>query len=247
MLRFTELSVMPEGIMNWKQYQEKVSSIFRAAGCDAEVDKVAEGVREKHKIDVYVKFKQYGIECIWVIECKYWNTNVPKEKVLALQSIVDDIGADRGVIVSKSGFQSGTIRAAVKTNITLTSLEELEEYIQDEVNERAIKQLELKVLTLKRRYFGLQKVEEIGHYSLRSKFPDNIDAKKGMEIFGRVFVLEIGFEAVKIGEKRIPYSFDESGNHMMFVNSEGAFIEKAEEVVEFAESWLNEQIKKIKA
>ncbi|WP_431605167.1 restriction endonuclease [Acinetobacter johnsonii] len=42
-----------------------------------------------------------------MIECKNWKTNIPKEKVLALRSIVEDIGAHRGFIVSNKGFQSG--------------------------------------------------------------------------------------------------------------------------------------------
>jgi len=233
--------------MDWKRYQEKVALIFRAAGCSAVVEKSIEGVRGKHKIDVYVKFRQYGIECVWIIECKYWNQNVSKEKVLALQAIVDDVGADRGVIVSKTGFQSGAIRAAVKTNITLTSLEELEEYIKDAVHERAIKHLELKALNLKRRYFELHKTEKTGPHTWQSKTPANINGKKAMEIIGRVVILETGFEAIKLGKDIIPYSFDESGNHMLFVDNEAAFIEKGEKVVDVAETWLNEQIQRMKA
>jgi hypothetical protein len=43
--------------------------------------------------------------------------------VMALKEIVGDCGADRGLIVSTRGFQSGAIRAATKSNITLTSIE----------------------------------------------------------------------------------------------------------------------------
>lgn len=50
-----------------------------------------------------------------------------KEEVLALKSILEDIGADRGIIVSENGFQSGAQDAARGTNITLvTSLQEFE-------------------------------------------------------------------------------------------------------------------------
>ena len=44
---------------------------------------------------------------------------------MALTSIVQDIGADRGFLLSEVGFQSGAILAARSSNITLTSLEDL--------------------------------------------------------------------------------------------------------------------------
>ncbi len=110
--------------MNWRQYQDEAASLFRAAGCEAKVEEIVEGVRGPHEIDVCVTFKQHGINCIWLVECKYWNRNVPKEKVMALSAIVSDCGADKGIIISKKGFQSGAVRAATKTNIILTSLEE---------------------------------------------------------------------------------------------------------------------------
>lgn len=111
----------------WHEYQEQVAEVFRAAGCDATPDVLVKGVRASHKVDVRVIFEKHGIRCLWILECKYWNSRVTKEKVMALKSIVDDCGADRGLIVSKMGFQSGAIRASTKTNITLTSIEELRE------------------------------------------------------------------------------------------------------------------------
>lgn len=44
---------------------------------------------------------------------------------MVLVSIVQDIGADRGFLLSEKGFQSGAIRVAANTNITLTSIDDL--------------------------------------------------------------------------------------------------------------------------
>ena len=55
----------------------------------------------------------------WVVEAKSWRSNVPKEKILALRSIVDDTGADRGFLISEKGFQSGAWEAAKKSNVEL--------------------------------------------------------------------------------------------------------------------------------
>lgn len=110
---------------DWRAYQEATAEVFRRLGCNAQVDFHATGVRSKHDVDVYATFMRSGILCSWVIECKLWKTRVTKEKVLTLKSVIEDLGADRGIIVSEEGFQTGAQDAARGTNITLvTSLEE---------------------------------------------------------------------------------------------------------------------------
>jgi len=119
--------------MHWKELQKEVAELFRSVGCSADEDHKVTGVRGEHKVDVYVNFKALSVECSWIVECKHWNSNVTKEKVLTLQSIVQDVGADKGVLVAKKGFQSGAIRSAQKSNIVLTNLEDLRRYIDDEI------------------------------------------------------------------------------------------------------------------
>ena len=75
---------------------------------------------------------QPGIEFLWIVECKYWNRSVDKSVVTTLMTIVQDVGADRGIILSKRGFQAGATAQARNTNITLTSLEELQANTHDE-------------------------------------------------------------------------------------------------------------------
>ena len=77
------------------------------------------GARSTHAVDVYVSFRQFGQECRWIVECKLWSKPVTKETVHALRDRVDDLGADRGVIFSESGFQEGARTAAQNTNILL--------------------------------------------------------------------------------------------------------------------------------
>jgi hypothetical protein len=124
--------------VDWREYQQAVAALFREAGCGAEVEKTVIGARGKHNVDAYVTFDKYGIKCSWIVECKYWNSSVIKEKVMALDGTDSDCGADRGLIISHRGFQSGAIRAAQKTNITLASLEDLRSYIDDKTEELEI-------------------------------------------------------------------------------------------------------------
>ncbi|MDE2822096.1 MAG: restriction endonuclease, partial [Chloroflexota bacterium] len=113
---------------SWQDYQEAAAAVFRDLGCTADVNKTVSGARSTHDVDVYVTFRQFGQECRWIVECKLWSKPVAKETVHALRDRVDDLGADRGVIFSESGFQAGARTAAQTTNILLQdSLEDFSE------------------------------------------------------------------------------------------------------------------------
>jgi hypothetical protein len=111
--------------MQWSEYQTMAASFFSSLGMKTEIESRRVGARAEHVIDVYASGSYGGIPFNWVIECKAWKTNIPKEKVMALYSIVQDIGADRGFLLSEIGFQSGALLAARSSNITLTSIADL--------------------------------------------------------------------------------------------------------------------------
>lgn len=90
------------------------------------------GSRTTHDIDVLVQTKIGGQTITWIVECKQWARPIPKERVLTLQGVVSDVGADRGILLCEKGFQAGAYRAAVATNTTLTSLADLRENTQAE-------------------------------------------------------------------------------------------------------------------
>lgn len=138
--------------MNWGEYQEEVSSFFKSIGAVTKIDALVRGVRGNHKVDVLVKLKHFGIDVTWIIECKLWKTPVPKEKILTLQQIVQDVGADRGVLMSESGFQAGAIRSAGSSNITLSSLAELREIATEELLQIKLRFISFKLEELTRRY-----------------------------------------------------------------------------------------------
>jgi hypothetical protein len=122
----------------WKNYQEEVAGFFRSIGLNATVEKEIQGVRGTHRVDVHVMGSYMGIAFEWIVECKQWKTNVPKEKVMALSAIVQDVGADRGFLLSEKGFQSGAIAASQKSNIALTSLGDLADSVGDRFIESRI-------------------------------------------------------------------------------------------------------------
>jgi hypothetical protein len=167
--------------MSWQDFQTQVKTLFNSAGCIAHENYTVQGARVKHEIDVYVEFTTFGYKTIWAIECKYWNTNVTKEKVLVLQKIADDIGADKGVLISKKGFQSGAIRAVNKTNIILTNYEDLWSYINEEINSGVLDKLIRRIAKLQEVVFdnkSRRDYKDIGKLAiLEYKIKDAISGK----------------------------------------------------------------------
>jgi hypothetical protein len=119
--------------MNWHDYQNKAADFFRSLGFDAKVDHKITGARATHAIDVWVTFPHFGVEIRWLVECKFWNAAIPKEKVLTLIQIAQDVGADKAFLLSEKGFQSGAINVAKHTNIVLSNLETLVTNAHEEI------------------------------------------------------------------------------------------------------------------
>ena len=125
----------------WKQYQEEACSFFQSLGLQALTDATIKGVRTTHDIDVLVKSSHIGFEITWLVECKQWKTPVSKLHVLALREIVSDVGADRGILLSEVGFQSGAVEAANLTNVQVTSLAALTATAENDILAMRLREL----------------------------------------------------------------------------------------------------------
>lgn len=147
--------------MTWKEYQEEAAEFFRTLGLEAQTDAKVQGVRTQHDIDVLVKSHHAGFEVTWIVECKKWNTRVSKLHVLALREIVSDTGADRGILLSESGFQSGAIEAANLTNVQVTSLSEARVKSEHDINAMRLRDLFDRTETCKARYWDIPKSTRI--------------------------------------------------------------------------------------
>ena len=142
---------------DWKGYQEETADFFRRLGLDAQTDVTMAGVRTTHNVDVLVKSHHVGFDITWVIECKHWKSRVSKLHVLALREIVSDLGADRGILLSESGFQSGAEEAATLTTVQVTSLAALAGTTKPAVFALRLRDLYDLVGACKERYWGIPK------------------------------------------------------------------------------------------
>lgn len=142
---------------NWKEYQEEAAEFFRSLGLFAETDVNLPGVRTSHDIDVVVKSKHVGFQVLWLVECKHWKSPVTKLHVLGLREIVNDLGADRGILLCEAGFQSGAIEAANLTNVQVTSLGALSIETRQDISAMRLRELYDRVEQSNDRYWELDK------------------------------------------------------------------------------------------
>ncbi len=104
--------------------------MFNECGFETEISKVVDLVRGKKEIDVFAQDTTSEHHPVIVVECKFWSKSVDQETVHSFRTVVEDCGANIGLIVSKSGFQSGCYDAAEKTNARLLSLRERLRWLQ---------------------------------------------------------------------------------------------------------------------
>jgi hypothetical protein len=146
---------------SWKEYQSEAAEFFRSLGLQAQTDVTVDGVRTTHAVDVVVKLQYSGFDVTWIVECKQWNSRVSKLHVLALREIVTDVGADRGILLAESGFQSGAIEAAVLTNVHITSLADIRKTASGEVFSMRLRELYDRIEAARERYWNIPKRRRI--------------------------------------------------------------------------------------
>ncbi|MGV9948803.1 restriction endonuclease [Rhodococcus aetherivorans] len=226
----------------WKDYQEEVAAFFRDLGMDAQTDVTVIGARTSHDVDVLVESKHSGIEIRWLVECKAWNSRVPKEKVLALRSIVDDTGTDRGFIMAESGYQKGALEAALLSNVMLTSLGDLQERLRFEISMTQLRKLSDRLDECRDRYWNLDKPVRVAH-KLKPEIPDITGYHGALIIYGLEAILNFasrrGFPMIY----DLRYAMSASWSHWDFrprgTGSENV-IETPEELVKIVEPEITE-------
>ena len=78
----------------------------------------------KYQIDVYAEFMAMHTKIKVLCECKKYKNKVSREKVAVLHRKLESIGANKGVLISTSDFQSGAIEYAKQHGIALIKAED---------------------------------------------------------------------------------------------------------------------------
>jgi Restriction endonuclease len=151
----------------WEKYQHDTADLLRELGFTAVVnDQLTEPNETVHAVDVSARRTVGGVGLLWIIECKLWNRRVPKEKVATLKAIVDGVGADRGLVMSQTGFQAGAVQMAIQKNITLSSLEDLRANAGEELLAARVEAMEQRVRTMTQKL-----IRDLRTFSAGGKLP----------------------------------------------------------------------------
>lgn len=93
------------------------------------MEKKTQSARGVVEIDVYaeetVRGRKYAITC----ECKYWRSRIPQAVVHGFRTVVQEIEANIGYIVSMEGFRSGA--AGDLTNLKLLTWQEFQDIFEE--------------------------------------------------------------------------------------------------------------------
>lgn len=116
---------------SWTDLQDRVAQVFSEMGCQADVGVTVVLPRGKVQLDVAVRDTSTAPHSLYVCECKHWRNRIPKSTVHAFRTVVSELGANRGFLISRNGFQDGAKEAAQFTNIDLMSWREFEELMFD--------------------------------------------------------------------------------------------------------------------
>jgi len=127
---------------DWRTFQTEVAALFtQAHGWSARVEHPVRGSRiGVVRVDVLATYRppteagfqprgrgrDHGFPFTVVVECKFWKTPVPQEKLFALKTIVEDVGASLGVLVSEVGIQRGAVEyLAHPVNVVAMTIDQL--------------------------------------------------------------------------------------------------------------------------
>jgi restriction system protein len=102
----------------WRNLEMQVARILTECGYDVEVQKTVQLARGRANIDVWADDHSSPRNVI-AVECKHWANRVPKHVVHSFRTVVGDSGANTGLMVAASGYQSGAIEAAAYSNVRL--------------------------------------------------------------------------------------------------------------------------------
>lgn len=221
----------------WRQYQEDAADYFRSVGLQAETDVNIRGVRSNHRVDVLVRSRHAGMDHLWIVECKDHVRAISKDRPLLLRQIVDDVGADKGILLAESGFQRGAREVVRATNTLVTSLAELRGSASDEILRVALGALDHRVRKAQRTIHRLSITSNIDCNSQSTRLPELVGLSwpnGTLGLIGSLSLLESGIKSASDGEFPAPYRF-RSGDSV-HVADRALFVPKALSVLQEMES-----------
>ena len=75
-----------------------------------------------YQIDGVIKFTYLGVHFVCLVECKKYKGPIEREKVAALYAKMQSIGAQKGIFITTSYYQTGALLYAAEHGIALITI-----------------------------------------------------------------------------------------------------------------------------
>ena len=122
--------------MDWKEYEREVFKYLRQSYPEANIsfDQKIVGRYSKveRQIDILVEGSVADYEIKIVIDCKFFSKNIDVKDVESFCSMVDDVDAHQGILITKKGYSQAAINRAYygsnKIELDIINFDDLQDY-----------------------------------------------------------------------------------------------------------------------
>jgi len=81
-----------------------------------------------YEVDLSYYFEIGNAKYLTLVECKQWNSKVTREKIGHFKSVLDELKANKGIVITTKGFQKGAIEFAKTNGIGLFKISNDEQF-----------------------------------------------------------------------------------------------------------------------
>jgi len=119
---------------NWKQYEDLVCDMLREENPDFSVERniyiVGHLSNQRRQIDIAMRGKLANYDVLVVVDCKCYSKKMDVNTVGSFVTLLNDVGADIGILVTQNGCSKAAETLAKKSRVKLDikTAEELREY-----------------------------------------------------------------------------------------------------------------------
>lgn len=121
------------------ELERLIANLFKAKGYDVRHNVKMRGrSRVEHQIDVYAEYKAPLHVSKIIIECKSYDKPIDKDIIMKLIHVVQDLGVDKGILVTTSYFTPDAVSTAQGYNVELWDYAKIRELLGEvPIEERA--------------------------------------------------------------------------------------------------------------
>jgi restriction endonuclease len=119
---------------DWKEYEHLVCDALRQENPELVIERniriVGHLSNQRRQIDIALRGKMAGHDVLAVVDCKHYSRNIDVNDVGSFVSLLNDVGADIGILVTQLGYTKAaeTMAKTSRVKLDITKLEDLREH-----------------------------------------------------------------------------------------------------------------------